>query len=118
MSVTRRVESERLEEYFDKFNKRFLNNETTNVADVELLMGELGDQVAAEGVHLIGISYDPKASSLEIELESGDMRSYHPKEVWAVEEDDGFVRAVEIIRDDGSSEIVRVRRLGMQPRAD
>jgi hypothetical protein len=118
MAVTRRVEPDRLEEYFDKFNKRFLNDQSTNVADVEVLLGTLGDQVAAEGVHLVGISYDPKASSIEIELESGDLRSYHPREVWAVEEDDGFVRAVEIVRDDGASEIVQVRRLGMAPRAD
>jgi len=117
MSVTKRLTTDGMEEYFDRFNKRYLNNESTDVADVEVLSKDLGDQVAANGAHLIGITYDPKARSLEVELESGDMRSISPKEVWAIEEDDGFVRAIEIVRDDDTSEIVRVRRLGVR-RAD
>src|SRR5262245_13735342 len=117
MSVTKRLNPEGMEDYFNRFNKRFLRNESTDVADVEMLSMELGDQVAAEGAHLIGISYDPRARSLEVELDSGDMRSISPKEVWAIEEDDGFVRAIEIVRDDDSKEIVRVRRLGVK-RAD
>lgn len=117
MTQTKRLTPEGMEEYFDRFNKRFLNYESTDVADVEVLSMELGDQVAANGAHLIGITYDPKGRSLEVELESGDMRSYTPKEVWAVEEDDGFIRSLEIVRDDGAKEIVRVRRQGVR-RAD
>lgn len=117
MSVTKRLAPEGMEEYFSRFNQRFLNRSSTEVADVEVLSGDLGDQVAAEGAHLLGITYDPKTKSLEVELESGDHRAIQPKEVWAIEDDDGFVRAIEIIRDDDASEIVRVRRLGVQ-RAD
>lgn len=117
MSVTRRLSPEAMEEYFDRFNKRFLNAESTDVADVEVLSKDLGDQVATDGAHLVGITYDPRARSLEVALESGDMRSISPKEVWAVEEDDGFVRSIEIVRDDDATEIVRVRRLGVR-RAD
>lgn len=117
MSVTRRLQPEGMEEYFDRFNKRFLNNESSDVADVELLSKDLGDQVVADGAHLIGITWDRYAQSLEVELESGDLRTIKPKEVWAIEEDDGFVRAIEIVRDDDSSEIVHVRRLGVR-RAD
>lgn len=117
MSVTRRIEPEKMEDYFNRFNKRFLRNESTDVADVEMVSMDLGDQVAADSAHLIGITYDPKGHALEVELESGDMRSYAPKEVWAIEEDDGFVRAIEIVRDDDTKEIVRIRRQGVQ-RAD
>lgn len=117
MSVTKRVEPEAMEEYFDRFTKRFLKPESTDVADVELLARDFGDQILADGAHLIGITYDRKEHSLEVELDSGDMRSIRPKEVWAIEEDDGFVRAIEIVRDDNSSEIVHVRRLGVR-RAD
>jgi hypothetical protein len=117
MSVTKRLSPDGMEDYFNRFNKRFLRNESSDVADVEVLSSDLGDQIAADGAHLLGITYDPKTRSLEVELESGDLRSYTPKEVWAIEEDDGFVRAIEIIRDDDASEIVRVRRIGVQ-RAD
>lgn len=117
MSITRRLQPEGMEEYFNRFSKRFLNNESTDVADVELLTKDHGDQHLVEGVHLVGITYDRKAQSLEVELDTGDLRSIRPKEVWAIEEDDGFVRAIEIVRDDDSSEIVQVRRLGVR-RAD
>jgi len=117
MSVTKRLAPEGMEDYFNRFNKRFLRSESTDVADVEVLSTDLGDQIAAQGAHLLGITYDPKTRSLEVELESGDHRAFKPKEVWAIEDDDGFVRAIEIVRDDDASEIVRVRRIGVQ-RAD
>jgi hypothetical protein len=117
MSVTKRLDHDGMEEYFNRFNKRYLKSESTDVADVEVVSKDLGDQIAADGSHLIGITYDKDAHSLEVELESGDMRSISPKEVWAIEEDDGFVRAIEIVRDDDTTEIVRVRRLGVR-RAD
>ena len=117
MSVTKRLAPDGMEDYFNRFTKRFLKNETSDVADVEVLTTDLGDQFAAEGAHLVGITYDPDTQSLEVELDSGDHRAFKPKEVWTIEEDDGFVRAIEIVRDDDASEIVRVRRIGVQ-RAD
>jgi Family of unknown function (DUF5335) len=117
MSVTKQLSPDGMQEYFDGFSKRFLKYESTHVADVEVLGMDLGDQVEAEGAHLVGISYDPHTRALEVELESGGLRAYRPKEVWTVEEDDGFIRAIEIVRDDDTREIVRVRRLGVR-RAD
>jgi hypothetical protein len=117
MSLTKRVPQDKLEAYFDGFSKHFLKNESTEVADVELLDPEFGDQHLAEGAHLIGITYEPHDNALDIALEGGDHRVYKPKEVWAVEEDDGFVRAFEIVCDDDTREVVRVRRIGVR-RAD
>jgi hypothetical protein len=71
---------------------------------------DIGDQVSDEGVRLIGITYEPRTRELDVEVEGGDLRSFKPKEVWAVEEDDGFIRALEIVRDDDTKEIVQVRR--------
>jgi hypothetical protein len=117
MLVTKRLSPDDMKEYFERFTRHFLVEESTDVADVEVVGPEIGDQVAAEGAHLTGIAYDPRTQALELALETGDLRSYTPKEVWAVEEDDGFVRAVEIVRGDDTTEIIRVRRLGVQ-RAD
>jgi hypothetical protein len=60
-------------------------NESTDVADVELLAPTLGDQPAATGSQLLGITYEPTRNALEVELESGDLRIFQPKEVWVVE---------------------------------
>ena len=116
MSETKHITPDRMEQYFDGFSKRFLQKEG-KLADVEVLGMDLGDQVEGEGVRLIGITYEPNTKELEVELETGDLRSYKPKEVWAIEEDDGFIRALEIVRDDDTKEIVRVRRQAIR-RAD
>jgi len=115
MTVMKRLSRDEMTAYFEQFNKRFLNLESTDVADVEVLGQDIGDQVAAEGVHLDGITFDPQTATLELELEGGDVRSRRPREVWVDEENDGFIRALVIVREDGAREIIRVRRLGVQP---
>ena len=42
--------------------------------------------------------------------ETGDHRIPQPKEVWTVEEPDGFITSIEIVRDDATREIVKVNR--------
>ena len=114
---TKQIPTDRMEQYFDGFSKRFLKKDNNRTADVEVLGMDLGDQVEAEGIRLIGITYEPNTRELDVELEGGDLRSFKPKEVWAIEEDDGFIRALEIVRDDDTKEIVRVRRQAIR-RAD
>lgn len=112
MATTTMIPLERLGSYFAEFTKRFLRNGSPEAADVEVLNPDLGDQFVAEGVRLTGITYEPRANSLEFELESGDHRVYEPEEVWTIEEDDGFVSTIEVVRADSTKEIVRVRRTG------
>ncbi|HEX7941764.1 MAG TPA: DUF5335 family protein, partial [Gemmatimonadaceae bacterium] len=73
-----------------------------------------GDKRAMTGVRLMGITYDPHENALEFELEPGDHRVYHPEEVWTVEEPDGFVSGIDLVRPDGTREVVRVKRVGLQ----
>jgi hypothetical protein len=112
---TTRVPNDQLKTYFDRFTTHFLLRESTNAVDVELVSPDWGDQFAAEGAHLYGITYDPKDNALEFELEGADHRVTKPKEVWTVEEFDGFIKAIEIVRDDGTREVARVHRLGVTP---
>ena len=56
---------------------------------------DIGDQVEGQGERLIGITYEPRTRALEVELESGGLRAYRPKEVWAIEENDGFIQALD-----------------------
>ena len=111
MSSTQKIPRERLTEYFDAFSKRFLADSGSDSADVQVLDSGMGDQYIAEGVRLLGVTYDNKENALEIQLEPGDHRVYEPAEVWTVEEDDGFVSAIEIIRADSGKEIISVKRV-------
>ena len=109
MSETKRIATDQLTRYFDAFSKRFLMGGAAESADVEVL-DDGGDRQLASGVKLLGVDYDPHTNALELELESGDHRAFNPREVWAVEEPDGFISALQVVRDDGAREIVNIRR--------
>ena len=107
---TRKIPENNLEDYFAKFSKHFLMRDSTNRVNVEVLSEDLGDQVEANGTPVFGITYDPKGKTLEFELEGGDHRILDPREVWVEEELDGFVRVIEVVRQDGRREVAKVIR--------
>jgi hypothetical protein len=112
---TTRIPNDQLEKKFDDFTKRFLGRESTTSSDVEILAPNWGAQFETEGARLRGITYDSKDRAIEFELDSGEHRINHPREVWTVEEPDGFIKAIEVVRDDDAREIVQVKRHGLRP---
>ncbi|MGH9421334.1 MAG: DUF5335 family protein [Thermoanaerobaculia bacterium] len=111
MSATTRIPQDQLQRYFERFTKRFLRDDSPESVDAEIIAPDWGDQTALEGARLSGVSYDQKAEALEFAIEDvGDHRIYRPKEAWAIEESDGFISSVEIVRDDNSREVVKVKR--------
>jgi len=112
---TRRVPTDQLEQLFTHFTRNFLIRQSTNSVDVEILGADSGDQFEAEGARIFGITFDPKENSVEFELDGGDHRIINPKEVWVAEEPDGFIKAIEVVRDDGTREVARVKRGGIAP---
>lgn len=118
MAVTTLIEPERLARYFDDFTKRFLRDGSPETVDVEVVEPEWGTQLAAHGPRLLGITYDRGSNALEFTLDSGDHRLYGPREVWTVEEPDGFVSAVEIVGADDRKEVVSVKRVGLRKKED
>ncbi|HET7374575.1 MAG TPA: DUF5335 family protein [Gemmatimonadaceae bacterium] len=110
MSETKRIAPDQLTTYFDAFSKRFLMGDARETADVELLSSDAGDQPVASKVRLLGVDYDPHTNALELELATGDHRAFNPREVWAVEDADGFISSLQIVRDDGAREVVNISR--------
>ena len=122
MSATKQIPRDQLQPYFDAFSKRFGRTGSSDAMDIELISPEVGDQRAADGARLAGIAYDPHDDALDIMLElardqSADHRIVHPREVWVVEEPDGFVSSMEVVRADGAREIATLRKGGVR-RAD
>jgi hypothetical protein len=110
MSETRRIPADQLTRYFDACSKRFLMAASPGAADIEVVGTDIGNQRVASGGRLLGVDYDPHTNALEIELDSGEHRAYQPREVWAIEEPDGFITGLQIVRSDGAREIVQIRR--------
>jgi hypothetical protein len=103
-----------LEEYFAEFTRRFLRDGSAEAVDVEVLEPDWGDQFVTQGARLLGITYDQHTDSLEFELDAGDHRIVEPREVWAMEEEDGFLSAIEVVHSDGAREVVSIKRVGLR----
>lgn len=110
MASTKQIPRDQWKNYFDAFTKKHLRDDLPESVTVELVSPELGGQVQAEGARLRGISYDPKNGALEVYLDKVDARAHNPKEIWVEEDDDGFLPSVEIVRGDGTKEILTIRR--------
>ena len=113
MPATTRIPLERLASYLERFTRRFLAGPRPRAVDVEHLESELGDQYPVAGARLVGITYDARTRSLEIALDSGDHRVPEPREVWTIEEADGFLSTIAVVCSNGSREIVSVKRVGL-----
>lgn len=116
MSVTTKIPEEQLADYFAAFTRRFLLDESPECVDIEVLEPDWADHSTsiAECAHLMGITYERKTRTLEIELDSGDHRIIEPAEVWVLEEPGGFINALEIVYQDGSRQVVSIKRGGLR----
>ena len=115
MPEATKIPRRRLAGYLDAFTKRFPRDGAPEAISIEVLAPEWGDRYAVEGTRLLGITYDTHTNELEFSLENGDRRIYQPQEVWAVEEADGFISTLEVVRPDGVREIITVKRVGPRP---
>ena len=118
MARTTNIPLDQLASYLESFTKRFLQDGSPEAIDVQIVADDIGDQYATEGARLRGITYEENTHHLEFELEAGDHRIADAQEVWAVEEPDGFVSALEVVHPDGSKDIATVKRVGMRRRED
>jgi hypothetical protein len=83
-------------------------------AEIEVASLDLGDQIEAEWLPLLGITYDDKNDVLEVALEGVDHLIYGPREVWA-DPNVGELMSFEVIDDRGVSQIIKLRQPLMLP---
>src|SRR4051794_18819450 len=106
MGATKQIPSGEWEDYFVRFTRQHLQGDVQKTAAIEVLSPALGDQVEATLVPVTGVTYDPKSNSFELALQNLDHLVFLPEEIWVIEEDDGFISALEVVRADGTREIV------------
>jgi hypothetical protein len=71
--------------------------------------------VITDRARVIGLTYDPKDNLFEVALEGLDHLVYRPQEIAVGEREDGFPEFIEVTRDDGTREIIRLRSVGVTP---
>ena len=100
----RKLDKSEWNRFFDSMSRRLENRQ----AEIEVASLAVGDQVEADWLPLLGITYDPKDDILEVALEGVDHMIAKPREIHV----DGTgveLNSVEIVDADGDTQIVRLR---------
>lgn len=97
--------------YFDHVSKLLGG---TKRAEVEVAALNLGDQVEAEWLPLLGIVYDPKDDLIQVLLEDLDHVIYRPRQVF-VDQEAVVLTSMEVIDESGVRHIVKLRDPLMLP---
>jgi hypothetical protein len=83
-------------------------------AEIEVASLKLGDQVEADWLPLLGISYDPKDDVLDIALDGVDHLIENPREIY-FDSTVGDLMSVEIVDAEGARQIVKLKEPLMLP---
>ena len=103
--MARKLEKSEWASFLDRFDKGLADTQ----AEIEVASLNLGDQVQAEWVPLIGIVYDPKDDIVEVAVENLDHIIQRPQELY-VEEEDGELSSLTVVDDEGVHHVVNFRR--------
>lgn len=83
-------------------------------AEIEVASLDLGDQVMAEWLPLLGITYDPKDDVVEIALDGLDHMISQPREIY-VDNGAETLTSIEIVDAKGVKQIVNLKDRLMLP---
>jgi hypothetical protein len=108
--ATHKLEQAAWQPYLDKISKTL----TGKLAEIEVDSLNIGAQIEAEWVPLLGISYDPKSKLVEVLLEGLDHLIQDPSEIW-VDHGPGGLASMEVVHADGTKEIIKFRDPLMLP---
>jgi hypothetical protein len=108
--TAKKLEKAEWRPFFDRISKTLVGKR----AEIEVASLSLGDQIEAEWLPLIGITYDPKDDVLEIALEGLDHMIGKPREIY-VEGGPIELNSVEIVDADGVKQIVQLKGTLMLP---
>ena len=96
--------------FFDRLSKGLLGK----WVEIEVASLDLGDQITAEWIPMLGITYDSKDDLLDVALDRLDHLIWHPKEI-VVEEGPTGVMSVAVVDKEGVRQVVKMREPFMLP---
>jgi hypothetical protein len=86
-------------------------------AEIEVASPETGDQILAEWIPMIGVTYDSRNDLLDVALARTDHLIFHPQEI-AVEEGTEGLMSIAVTTSDGTRQIVRLKEPLRLPAAE
>ena len=112
MSSLRTIPKTEWRSFFDRMSQALLGK----LAEIEVASMDLGDNIVAEWVPMIGITYDSRDDLLDVALDRANHLIRHPKEI-VVEEDENGLKSVAVLDGDDTRQIVNLRTPLMLPPA-
>ena len=103
--TTRKLDEQEWHRYFDEGDRALHGLKAT----VEVVGADIGAQFVAEGLGIVGITYDQKGRLLEVALEGMDHLILHPQEIYVDETPQGLA-VVEATDADGRKHIIQIGR--------
>jgi hypothetical protein len=98
--------------FFDRMSKALLGKR----ANIEVASLDLGNQIVAEWVPMLGITYDSRDDLLDVALDRTNHLIRHPREI-LVEEGRTGLASVAVVDGDGARQIVKLKEPLMLPPA-
>jgi uncharacterized protein DUF5335 len=98
--------------FFDRMSKALLGK----WAEIEVASLDLGDQIVAEWVPMLGITYDSRDDVLDVALDRATHLIRHPREI-VVEEALTGLASVAVVDGEGGRHVVRLKEPLMLPPA-
>lgn len=108
--ATVKLDKEAWQAYFDRMSKLVVGK----LAEIEVASLNLGDQIEAEWVPLLGMSYDPKNDLVEVLVEGLDHLIRNPRDIY-VDQGPSGLTSVEVIDTGDVQQIIRLRDPIMLP---
>jgi hypothetical protein len=96
--------------FFNRLSKALLGK----WAEIEVASLDLGDQIIAEWIPMIGITYEEGNDLLDVSLDRANHLIRHPRAVLAEEGSTGL-KSISVIDEDGVNQIVRLKEPLMLP---
>ena len=90
--------------FFDRMSKALLGK----WAEIEVAQLDLGDQIVAEWIPLLGVTYDSRDQLLDVALDRIDHLIHRPKEILVEEAPDGL-KSVAVVDAEGARQVVKFK---------
>jgi hypothetical protein len=90
--------------FFDRVSEALLGK----WAEIEVASLDMGDQIIAESVPMLGITYDANDDLLDVALDRSNHLIHHPEEI-VVEETPTGLASVTVVDREGSRQIVKLK---------
>ena len=110
MANTRNIPKSEWRPFFDRMSKALLGK----WAEIEVAQLDLGDQIVAEWIPLLGVTYDSNDDLLDVALDRLDHLIHRPKEIMVDVSAEGLT-SVAVVDADGARQVVNFKAPLMLP---